>query len=417
MRQTVLQTTVESHPGGRIDEDLGAMLDEPWRERLMAMLLLCVVIDGTLDAKRLAVVQHIGTIVDRTPEVVASLGAIARERVLLARICMVRRICRDMFHLSLWRFAAEAFGSMVHRDDELVERYRALEQLPEGTYGRELFAFYEDNMFRFPGERGLMAASLTSAHDARHVLAGWTGAADGEIGLAAFESGVSRRPQFDNVMAILLHLCVGIEVLESFIPTRQTPVDVGALLEEMARGAAAPPEILEADWDFWAYTALPVEEVRERLGVSPGGNSAGAGYWAGPAGAQSRHFVLDEVTLLPETDRHLLAMRVDGSLSAEDVEAISDLFSRRAWNDRKIDLVLELSADTGYDDAAAFWSDLKLALHHRHSFRRIAIIGESRWQHLFTVLDRPFARLFGATERYFHRDARDQAYEFARSVT
>lgn len=69
------------------------------------------------------------------------------------------------------------------------------------------------------------------------------------------------------------------------------------------------------------------------------------------------------------------------------------------------------------DDTSAFWSDLELAAHHRNHVRRIAIVGGSGWQRLFTVLDRPFARLFGATERYFDRDARDEAYAFARALT
>jgi hypothetical protein len=118
------------------------------------------------------------------------------------------------------------------------------------------------------------------------------------------------------------------------------------------------------------------------------------------------------MTVLPQTRGQTIALELHGSLSAEDIEALGQLFARRTWNDRKVDLFVELGEDAGYADAAAFWTDLGLALRHRNAFRRIAVVGTSRWHALLVQLDRPFAKMFGADERYFEDTDRDAALAF-----
>lgn len=396
--------------------DLADHIDgDELRDHVMAILVLCVLIDGTIDERRLAVVDRIGAQLHVTPEVIADLARIAARRVLGARICIVRRISRDLFHRSLWSTFGSIFGSALSADDELVARYRALEQLPDGSFGRALFAFYEDNLFRFPGERGLMAPELTAVHDARHVLAGWDGGPSGEVGLAAFESGASRRPQLDWVVAVLLHLHVGVEILESFIPARHAPVDLSVMVGEIARGSRVAPHVMDARWDFWPLTPRPLDEVRALLGIEPGGSVRDGVSWSGAAGHRAPALPLDKVVLGPETDRACVALAIRGQMSAEDITAIDDLLARRAWNARKTDLLLELGDDSGYADGAAFLADLGLAVRHRNAFRRIAIVGSRRWHQLFVALDRPFARLFGVDERVFAPSERDAAVAFVRA--
>lgn len=388
-----------------------ALADAGDRQQLMALLLTCAVFDGELDGRRLAIVKRIGADLDSEPRELDALVTLARKQSLSARICLLRRVTRDLYHKSLWSMLGAVLGSLIREDGPLLDRYRKLETLPAGTFGRALFAFYEENLFRLPGERGPMPGHLVAAHDARHVLTGWDGGVVGEVALAGFESGASPHARVAYLMSVLLHLHAGIQSLEPYIPTRNAPVDVALVAREMARGAAASPEIIAADWDFWRYAERPIAEVRAALGVAPGGRPDGV-RWCGQGGLQRSALPIDKVTVLPETDTRVLALDVSGKLSANDIAAVSDLLDRRSWGGRKIDLLLQLSDGGGYASAGAFWSDMKLALSHRHAFNRIAIVTNSRWQSFVANLDRPFARMFGASERVFTQAARDEALAF-----
>jgi uncharacterized protein YbjT (DUF2867 family) len=412
LAHAVLQTDEPPPEAVALGDDLGAHVPEgPVRDQIVTMLVLCVLVDATIDPARLAVAVRAAAQLGRAPEIAPDLARLAQHEVLRARVCILRRIMRDLYGRTLWGGMGEIVAAGLSTGDPaIVARYRALGALPAGTFGRTLYAFYEDNQIKLPGEPfNPYVASLTCAHDARHVLAGWNPSFDGEICLAAFESGLSRSGQLDNLLAILIQGYAGIEILEPTptMPTR--PLDVGAILTEMARGKQADPAILSPDWDFWQEAALPLDEVRRRHGIAPGGRVPPGGSWEA---APRKPLRIDRVTILPESDGQRLGLSVHGGLATADVQAVSDLIARRAWSGRRIDLLLEIEDGAGYEGAGAMWADLNLAFANRDAFRRIAVVGSGLVQRALVAADRPIAAWYGADERFFGRDRRGEALAF-----
>lgn len=116
--------------------------------------------------------------------------------------------------------------------------------------------------------------------------------------------------------------------------------------------------------------------------------------------------------MLPETGGQTVALRVHGTMSEADVEAVSDLLARRTFGGRRANLLVEIAEGAGFSGARAIWADVELACKHAGALGRIAIVSDSKWMAAFVALDRPFARLFGVQERFFRVQERAEALDF-----
>lgn len=98
----------------------------------------------------------------------------------------------------------------------------------------------------------------------------------------------------------------------------------------------------------------------------------------------------------------LLEVRVSGHLSTEDYERFIPAVERLIQQQGKIDVLFEMADFHGWD-AGAMWEDTKFAFRHFSDLRRLAIVGEKKWQEWMTLACRPFTK---AEIRYFdHADA------------
>jgi len=160
----------------------------------------------------------------------------------------------------------------VIEDPALAARYRAWGELPEGSLGRTLVDFYKKNGFSLPGERkGFPEAGLY--HDLCHVLGGYGTDPEGEIEVASFTAGFKQnRPIFIVLFAVLI-FSTGINMR----PSNEDFTTVGVLgkpgmAERMFAAIERGNQVnqdLSDKWDYWAYAALPLDEVRRRLNVLP----------------------------------------------------------------------------------------------------------------------------------------------------
>jgi hypothetical protein len=97
----------------------------------------------------------------------------------------------------------------------------------------------------------------------------------------------------------------------------------------------------------------------------------------------------------------ILIVHVSGKLVKEDYANFIPVFERLVGLHGKLRVLFEMTGFHGWDVSAA-WSDVKLATGHFADISRLALVGETKWQHGMAAFCRPFTQ---ASVRYFdHAD-------------
>ena len=158
----------------------------------------------------------------------------------------------------------------VIEDPALAKRYRAWEKLPEGTLGRALIDFYNNNGFSVPGERnGFPETGLY--HDFCHVLGGYGTDPEGEVQVASFSAGFTRERPFYTMLFAVLTFSAGVNMR----PSAEGFTTVGVLgkpgmaervFAALERGSKVNTDLSDK-WDYWSCIELPVDEVRRKLNI------------------------------------------------------------------------------------------------------------------------------------------------------
>lgn len=177
-----------------------------------------------------------------------------------------RRKLKDEGVMGLFANIGEILG--VHENPAIAARYRALAELPEGSLGRALHAFYTERAFKFPGEHGGAPESIIS-HDLTHVLTGNSTDLQSEACVTAFQAGYRREGPFAGLLFVLLNMEKGIKM------TRLAPGAVHmfgepGMAERIVRAWKRGTEVtldLVREWDYWKDMPLPLDEVRRRYEV------------------------------------------------------------------------------------------------------------------------------------------------------
>jgi hypothetical protein len=183
---------------------------------------------------------------------------------------MVKHQYRD--HGGLRGVAAGLLGMRgLHEEPALAARFVALGELPGDTLGCRFFHHCRDNGFSFPGEKfGFPLAGVY--HDFAHVLGGYRATPGEEMLVGGLTAGFRRINPFYVLLFVQLTFGAGMNMT----PVPQ-PVTTGVLAEpglaerflrSIERGAAMNTDLAD-DWDFWPLVALPIDEVRARIGLPP----------------------------------------------------------------------------------------------------------------------------------------------------
>ncbi|MCF6766626.1 STAS/SEC14 domain-containing protein [Thiotrichales bacterium 19S3-7] len=96
-----------------------------------------------------------------------------------------------------------------------------------------------------------------------------------------------------------------------------------------------------------------------------------------------------------------LHINVSGKLTHQDyiqflIPTLEDAISKYG----KLRLILEVSNFNGWELQAA-WDDFVTGIKHRKDFKKVAIVGEAKWQELLTKL---FSIFISAEMRFFAND-------------
>jgi len=108
------------------------------------------------------------------------------------------------------------------------------------------------------------------------------------------------------------------------------------------------------------------------------------------------------IQLTEENGGKILVVRVSGKLAQADYAHFVPELDRLVQKHGKIRLLFDMTDFHGWEVGAA-WEDLKLGLKHFSDIERLALVGETKWQHGMATFCKPFTR---AAVRYFdHVDA------------
>ena len=103
-----------------------------------------------------------------------------------------------------------------------------------------------------------------------------------------------------------------------------------------------------------------------------------------------------------ENGGKVLSIHVSGRMEKTDYESLVPAFEQLVRQHGKLRLLFDMSDFHGWEATAA-WEDFKFGVEHFSDIERLAMVGETKWQHGMAIFCKPFTK---ATVRYFeHADA------------
>jgi len=103
-----------------------------------------------------------------------------------------------------------------------------------------------------------------------------------------------------------------------------------------------------------------------------------------------------------ENDGEILAVQIHGNVTKDDyvsfVAKIDQEITKQEITEQGKPLILFDMTDLQGWDAGVVWEDLKFGVNHFDSIQRIAVVGDNVWQHIMTLLGKPFTK---AAMHYF----------------
>jgi hypothetical protein len=113
---------------------------------------------------------------------------------------------------------------------------------------------------------------------------------------------------------------------------------------------------------------------------------------------------MSAVTLKETNDGKLLEVGLTGKLAGEDYQLFVPVMERLVREHGKIRMLVDMHDFHGWT-AGALWQDIKFDARHFSDIERIAMVGETKWQHGMAVFCKPFT---AAKIRYFARTEIEQ---------
>ncbi len=93
----------------------------------------------------------------------------------------------------------------------------------------------------------------------------------------------------------------------------------------------------------------------------------------------------------------MLAVHISGRVEQKDYIKFVSEFERLVIRHGKINLFFDMTEFRGWD-AGGWWADTQFAVDHYGDIRKLAMIGDSKWQQVMAVFSKPFTK---STIRYF----------------
>ncbi len=112
------------------------------------------------------------------------------------------------------------------------------------------------------------------------------------------------------------------------------------------------------------------------------------------------------VKLTEKNGGKLLEVQLSGTLGKEDYDQLVPTVERLVKAQGKIRLLVDMHDFHGWT-AGAVWEDIKFDVKHFNDIERVALVGETKWEHGMAIFCKPFTT---ANIRYFDRAVGDEAH-------
>ena len=252
--------------------------DDQALQLIRLMTVLCVA-DGLPSRDQVSLVADFAEALAVEEPAVKVITYLAKGQLLRFRLAFLRRSHIRHYFRNTYRMtggflpvimAVLRFRGVLGEDNAKASRFKALEEFPQQTLGYQFYRHCVDAGIAFPGEKeGFPEGAIF--HDVTHVLSGYDTSAQGELKNAAFQAGYTRDAHdfFTWLIAMVLH---GARVNLTPFPMPNIKgllAEEGlaeGMLRELARGGSVKVDLGDA-WNFWDYAEVPIDDVRERLGV------------------------------------------------------------------------------------------------------------------------------------------------------
>ena len=111
------------------------------------------------------------------------------------------------------------------------------------------------------------------------------------------------------------------------------------------------------------------------------------------------------VELREEAGGKIVAVTLSGKLTAADYEHFGGVMDRLIKQHGKVRVLCTMHDFHGWT-AGALWEDIKFDLKHFAHIEKLALVGETKWEHGMAVFCKPFTT---AKIRYFDHAKADEA--------
>jgi hypothetical protein len=103
------------------------------------------------------------------------------------------------------------------------------------------------------------------------------------------------------------------------------------------------------------------------------------------------------IQLKSESGGKLLAVHVNGKLTKSDYEHFMPEFEQLVRQHGKLCVLFDMTGFHGWE-GGALWADIKFDIKHFADIERLAMVGDTKWEHGMAAFCKPFTT---ATIRYF----------------
>ena len=252
-----------------------ALAARPLREEAVRLAAVMALVDGAVDAAKIDRVTAFARALGIDDGYVHDLSRAAHGRLQGALGHMVRENMASITghpwsrgvtdDVLAWLLPYRGDGA----DPALADRFRALADLPDDTFGRAFLAHFADNGYALPGEPDALNAVFSLPHDSAHVLAGYDTTPAGELMVSTFTAAMHPwHAMAAHVLPVLFSWHLGVK-LNDVAQAATGAFQPAGFFEAWERGAASTVDLFSADWDFWSAAGEPLAAVRAAYAIAP----------------------------------------------------------------------------------------------------------------------------------------------------